>query len=201
MTNPDPIVDALRDAARGFDLDGDLVVAIATVESGLDPRKWRHEPAYPYLWDMRANGPFHPLAGVAEQRTAPPGFTATRGVSSATTEWIGQQSSWGLMQVMGAVAREAGFRGPFPGLCDPAVGAHYGCWHLSRLWARFFPQGGPAAVAAAYNGGTPVLADPRDPSKGYRNQEYVDRVRAAWRQLTTPAAGGTLPTAPIGDTP
>ena len=55
------------------------------------------------------------------------------------------------MEVMGAVAREYGFRGRFLSqLCDPPVGLEYGCRHLAAYLRRFK---NPFSALEAYNGG------------------------------------------------
>ncbi len=77
--------------------------------------------------------------------------------------------SWGLMQVMGAVAREYGFSGRFLSqLCDPAVGLEYGCRHLSILLKR---HGTIRAALSAYNSGQPHTM---------RGNEYAEKVTAIW---------------------
>ena len=44
------------------------------------------------------------------------------------TEEIARSISWGLMQVMGQVAREHEFQRPFlSALCDPSAGLTFGC--------------------------------------------------------------------------
>jgi soluble lytic murein transglycosylase-like protein len=49
------------------------------------------------------------------------------------TEEIARSTSWGLMQVMGQVAREHGFKNEFLAeLCEPAVGLEMGCLVLAR---------------------------------------------------------------------
>jgi len=89
-------------------------------------------------------------------------------------EYIGQKTSWGLMQVMGAVAREYGFTDQFPALWDPATGIKYGVKHLKRLYAKHgkWPQ-----TIAAYNAGTPQLIDGK-----FKNQGYVNKVLAYWSE-------------------
>jgi hypothetical protein len=48
------------------------------------------------------------------------------------TEEIARSISWGLMQVMGQVAREHGFSGKYlSALCDPAAGLELGCTVLA----------------------------------------------------------------------
>lgn len=150
--------------APQYKLPPDLVAAIVQVESGGNRFAIRHEPAYPWLWDVRGNRPFGEMAvnpGRAALRAPHPDFSAAPG-STTLTEWIGQQTSWGLMQVMGAVAREFGFKGHFPGLCDPFDGLHYGCRLLARLRDKYLAQSGWKGVVDAYNDGTPRLERPAD---------------------------------------
>jgi soluble lytic murein transglycosylase-like protein len=60
--------------------------------------------------------------------------------------------SFGLMQVMGQVAREHGFQGRFLSqLCDPDVGVDLGCHKLHECFAAH--EGDPEAALLAYNGG------------------------------------------------
>lgn len=61
----------------------------------------------------------------------------------------GQRTSWGPMQVMGAVAREHGFKGDFWELCGEA-GIYYGCKHLAVYHRRFKTWD---AACRAYNTG------------------------------------------------
>ena len=93
--------------------------------------------------------------------------------ASHETERTTRACSWGLMQIMGQVAREYGFKGEFlPELCDPATGMEYGCRHLVRFRDRHFDTLGWAGVAAAYNAGTPK----KDAAGKFLNQEYVDHI-------------------------
>lgn len=89
-------------------------------------------------------------------------------------EKLGQKHSWGLMQVMGGVAREYGLTGPFTDLWDPAIGLRYGMRVIRRLLAKYhhWPD-----VIAAYNAGSPVRIDGK-----YKNQAYVDKVLALWNE-------------------
>ncbi len=150
-----------------------IVVAICKTESGLNPWAMRCEPAYRWLWDVNRSEPFTLTQFErADARLPPKRFPQISGISQLT-EWTGQQSSWGLMQVMGALARQLGFRGHFPMICDPAIGVDLGCQHLVALRDRFLKQFGWPGVIAAYNAGTPRL-NPR--GAGFVNQDYVDLV-------------------------
>jgi soluble lytic murein transglycosylase-like protein len=68
------------------------------------------------------------------------------------TEEMTRSMSFGLMQLMGEVARELGFAGHFlTSLCDPATGLEYGCRHLKN---KLDHAGGDVTNALlAWNGG------------------------------------------------
>jgi hypothetical protein len=72
--------------------------------------------------------------------------------------------SWGLMQVMGQVARETGFEGLFlSALCDPEQSLALGCKVLRK---KFDAHGGDCTRALlAWNGGSNA-AYPALPEKG-----------------------------------
>lgn len=149
MTESD-IIAIAKSLAAQHDLPWELVVAICKVESSLNPWAMRYEPAYKWL------------VGTDETLTA--------------TERIGQMISWGLMQVMGAVAREYGFTGSFPKLCEPTVGLQFGMLHLRKYRTR---HGNWPDAIASYNAGRPLKRDEK-----YMNQGYVDKVTAHWQALT-----------------
>lgn len=134
-------------AAQSSGLPRELVHAVCMVESSMNQWAIRYEPAYRWLY------------GNHETMT--------------DTEKTGQKMSWGLMQVMGAVARECGFTGWFPSLCDPAIGLKYGCKHLARFYARH--KNWPDAIAS-YNAGSPRKSE----DGRYVNQAYVDTVLRIW---------------------
>lgn len=152
--------------------DPDIVEAMVLQESGGDQWAYNPEPRYPYLWNVRLNGPYHvESAADLESKFPPSGFYDTRGFhgADADQEWWGQQASWGLMQIMGALARELGFKGIYlPGLCDVHTNLRFGCMHLASLieWAN----GDVWQAVAAYNGGKGGWSDSGP-------QAYVTKVR------------------------
>jgi len=163
-----------KDIAKKHKLPPALVYAIIKVESGQDSAAVRFEPHYRYLWDVRRNRPFRRLTS-AESRseTAPADFHAPSGVGRHT-EWQHQQTSWGLMQVMGAVARERGYTGRFlSSLMIPEVGLEYGCRHLAHYAyaCRYLKLYGWAGVCRAYNGGPYAAINNINP-------EYPEKVLA-----------------------
>jgi len=93
----------------------ELVVAIAHTESGLNPYAVRYEPKYRWL--------YRPDEVKPED-------------CSIETEKILQKTSWGVMQVMGAVAREYGYVGWLTQLLDIHQSVLYGVKHLFALERR-----------------------------------------------------------------
>lgn len=132
-------------------LSAQLVAALVSVESSGNPWAIRPEPRYRYLVDCRTSRPFRELSpDELSSKIAPVDFPFFAG--SREQEWWLQQCSLGPMQVMGAVAREQGFRGPYlTALCDPEVGLPIGCRVLAGHveWAK----GDVARALAAFNAG------------------------------------------------
>lgn len=139
----------INDVAKSFNLDPVLVEAIIEIESAGKPMKVRFEPAWNYLYQVDDY--------------------AKRLSITKNTEKILQSCSWGLMQIMGSVAREIGFTEDMPVLCQPEKNIFYGCKKLKSLCNKYPIQ---ADAIAAYNAGTPrMMANGR-----YFNQQYVDKV-------------------------
>jgi len=147
-----PVQELITHYAGKFSLPEWLIVGIIVTESAGDPWAVRFEAAF------RAHY-------VPDQCQV---FGA-----SHETERTTRACSWGLMQVMGQVAREHGYRGEFlSALCDPATGIEYGCRHLARFRDRHFAAYGWPGVIAAYNAGTPR----KDTEGQFLNQQYVNKV-------------------------
>jgi soluble lytic murein transglycosylase-like protein len=95
--------------ATAFGLDPRLVEAMVWIESSDNPWADRHEPEFE-----------------AWLRRRIPGLTST--------QYKDRSTSWGLLQILGEVAYERGYREPyFTKLCQPDVGIEYGCRHLAWL--------------------------------------------------------------------
>ena len=131
---PDPvqpeIVHLARRIALAHSLDPQLVCGVIEQESA-----WN-------CWAVRYE------AGFLARYVAP---LYTAGKLSATEAYT-RAMSWGLMQVMGQVAREFGFQeASLAELCDPAIGVEYGCKILAARLAR--AKGDAPAALLAWNGG------------------------------------------------
>ena len=121
---------------RAHELDAALVCAVVEQESAWDPHAIRYEPAF------------------RTRYVAPLGLPPT--------EEVARSISWGLMQVMGQVAREHGFSGKFlSALCDPAIGLDIGCAILAaKIRQRKCGQrsNGPRALELWNGGANPSYA-------------------------------------------
>lgn len=156
-------------APHGFDVD--LVLAMIAQESRGRPGAFNPEPRYRWLVDCD-NGEPHPVTDAQARLKTPPADFPHPDCVDVDAEFLGQQASWGLLQVMGAVARERGFhRADFGDLCDPWRGLHYGVLQLVYLRKRF---GSGDDLLATYNGG---------PGAKGKNRGYVAAVHGRLEEL------------------
>jgi soluble lytic murein transglycosylase-like protein len=139
----------LLEVCGRYGVDPYLMTAIIVVESNCNPWAIRFEPGWRWF-------------------KTPENYARMVG-SSLETERMAQATSFGLCQVMGAVAREHGFHGWLTELCEPKLGIRFGCLHLNRFISI---HGNLADAVSSYNQGSP-----RKSTDGkYANQIYVDRV-------------------------
>lgn len=127
--------DAIRAAAAEYGFKFSVLAGVVAQESGGDTWAARAEPEY--LW-LLGDDP-------DEKFWMPP-------ASNRATEFYLQRISWGLCQVMGAVAREQGFKGDLPQLCDPKTGMKYGAAKLA--WCLERCGGDLRTALLRYNGGS-----------------------------------------------
>jgi soluble lytic murein transglycosylase-like protein len=129
-TDKQALILLAKRVAGNFKLDPALVCAVIEQESNWNPWAMRYEPMFfaKYVAMQYTNGKI------------------------TATEAYARGMSWGLMQVMGQVAREVGFDMSFlSALCDPEAGISIGCAHLARkLDAN---QGDLVKGLLAWNGG------------------------------------------------
>ncbi|MFZ3214900.1 MAG: transglycosylase SLT domain-containing protein [Candidatus Acidiferrales bacterium] len=121
------IIALARASAARHHLDPALLCAVVEQETAWDPHAIRYEP------------------GFRARYIAPLGLPPT--------EEIARSISWGLLQVMGQVAREHGFERKFlSALCEPAAGLEIGCAVLASKLAA--AQGDVARGLTLWNGGS-----------------------------------------------
>lgn len=144
-------IDTATSIATKFSLDHRLVLAIIQQESGGQSFACRFEPQYKWLYNVNS--------------------LAKSVGCTVNTMTVMQMTSWGLMQVMGAVAYEDGFnpRQYVSQLVLPHIGIEYGCRRLEKLWKKYNTIN---EVISAYNAGSLNY----DNSGKYNNQNYVDSV-------------------------
>lgn len=122
----DELISLAREAAKVANLDPRVVCAVIEQESSWDPWAIRFEPAF-------LNRYVRPLNLMSQ------------------TEEMSRATSWGLMQVMGQVAREHGYRDKLQCLLRPYDAVRIGC---SVLKGKLAPS--PSDLEAGllrYNGG------------------------------------------------
>jgi soluble lytic murein transglycosylase-like protein len=111
LTAPPELVALARKAAAAQKLDAPLVCAVIEQESSWNPWAMRYEPAF-------------------FAKYVAPLYTSNK---ISASEAYARGFSWGLLQVMGQVAREMGFDAPFlSALCDPGHGLAVGCKLLRK---------------------------------------------------------------------
>lgn len=144
--------DLIIKSAEAFRLDANLIRAVCFVESSWNPEAIRFEPHWHYF-----NNPtsWADKLGIARE-----------------TEVKNQATSFGLMQVMGAVARDLGFTDDLNMLKVPDIGVFYGCRKLQKLFQSRMCDGDEVKVIAAYNAGSPR----KTPGGLYENQRYIDKI-------------------------
>jgi len=151
-------------AEYDVDIDPNLVLAIIHVESNENSYAVRYEPKF-YEW----------LKGrITTENWA--------SIPTKQTELRLRATSFGLMQVLGQVARENGFEGLYlTELCDPEVGIRYGMRVLAKQLRRYASKADPEAYAvSAYNRGSAG----KSANGSFHNQYYVNKVYNKYALLT-----------------
>lgn len=148
----------IKENADKFKLDPCLVAAIVYAESNFDPCAMRFEENYRWLYKVK--------------------FFASLAKISIDTETAMQKFSYGLMQIMGAAAKERGYHGFLPELCTrPELGLYYGCMHFQKGLKRYGYD--VESAIAAYNAGSPIV----DKETGkFINQKYVDKIMSKYEE-------------------
>jgi soluble lytic murein transglycosylase-like protein len=130
MNAPFQLIALARRAAAAQALDPALVCAVVEQESGWNPWAIRYEPAFfaKYVANLYTNNKI------------------------SASEAYARGFSWGLMQVMGQVARETGFGAAYlSALCDAEQGLATGCKVLRKKFDAM--AGDTIRALLAWNGG------------------------------------------------
>ena len=126
---PSELIALAKATAAAHNLYPEIVCAICERESSWNPLATRYEPQF-YE---------HYIEPLIESGMAP------------LTEGYDRSVSWGLMQIMGQVAREHGYEGVLARLADPATGIEYGCRTFATKLAM--AEGNVEKALQLYNGG------------------------------------------------
>lgn len=151
MVEHETWIEMITEKSRLADLQPEMILAIIETESDGNPYAATYHANYSWI-NMQTKRPAdcHP-----------------------NTESVQQRMAWGLMQIMGATARNIGFEGWLTELTIPVVNIAIGMKYLAGLSERYLESDGIDGVIAAYNAGSPKkTADGK-----YRNQAYVDKVK------------------------
>ncbi|HEV2341673.1 MAG TPA: lytic transglycosylase domain-containing protein [Candidatus Acidoferrales bacterium] len=120
------LISLAKQTASRHGLAPEIVCAVCEQESSWNPWAIRYEPVF------------------RQRYIAPLGLPPT--------EEIARSTSWGLMQVMGETAREAGFTGKFlSALAEPVTGLDFGCIFLAEKFR--LAQGDASRALEMWNGG------------------------------------------------
>lgn len=185
-----------RDMAERKGVDPALVCGLCEVESAWEPWAVRYELGYKWLWgfggeddediDEGSSGYFVPFPTVCELNVKYPKPERIKDLpeilndkwEGALLELVEEQISWGLMQVMGAVARERGLKGWLTRMLQPEVNLSIGIKHLQWLKGRWPER---KKIISAWNQSSPQRHVGRGGARigKYVNQAYVDKVLAA----------------------
>lgn len=147
----DSIVAHVHLISKTEGVDPDLVKAIICKESAGNPWAVRYEPNWKYFTEVQNH--------------------ALKTRISLDTERTCQAMSWGLMQIMGSVARELLYEGDLTKLLQEDLNIKYGAKKLRILLKKYAK---PNDAIAAYNAGIPKFMT----NGKYFNQPYVDGVNA-----------------------
>lgn len=146
----------IKHYANQYGFDPLFISAMAAVESSGNPWATRYEEDWPYLYKARD--------------------FSKKNNTTYDTEVIHQKTSWGLLQMMGTVAREMNYDGPLPMLCQPEINLNLCLKKLQDLTAKYISLD---KVIASYNAGSVILTtDGR-----FMNQLYVDKVLSIYGDL------------------
>lgn len=139
-----------------YNIDPALIAAIIFQESGGQEDAREYSRGYPYVYK--------------------PTFFAKMHNIPFKTELEGQRTSYGLMQIKCATARDIGYLGKCQKLFNASLNVRYGVKYLSILKRRY---GSDLSMISAYNQGQPF----RFSNGQFKNSRYVNSVLNLRRRL------------------
>jgi soluble lytic murein transglycosylase-like protein len=156
-------IQEIKNAAKYFRLDPVFIAAVIATESNFDRYAYRYEGHYQW---------FHQVDEMAKKCK----------ITQRSAEVL-QQSSHGLMQIMGATACEMGLMDDYPDariqmLYIPSINLKYGCRYLAWLKQKYKPDT-LAELYACYNAGSIRRAQDGD----FENQSAVNRFLVNHRKI------------------
>lgn len=134
-----------------YQVEPDWIKAIILTESSGNPYAIRYEGSYPYLFEVESS--------------------AKKANVTLATEIASQKISWGLGQIMGALAREQGHKTSIVELVTPEINIKHICIRLEYL-KKLAKE--TDDIFAGYNGGPGSMRLGFDHK--YPNQVYVDKI-------------------------
>jgi soluble lytic murein transglycosylase-like protein len=156
LNDEDIIEKLITPVSSKWNIDSRWIHAIISQESSWNMHAIKYEPNYPYLYETER--------------------CARASNSTLSTEIAAQKMSWGLCQIMGALAREQGFKGMMPELTIPEVNLYQLGMRLDHLKRLNDDQD---YVFAAYNAGPAV----HRVNGVFPNQFYVDKINGFLKEL------------------
>ena len=130
MTDNSTLIAIVKAAAIHHGIDPAVACAVAEQESSWNPWALRYEPEFYSRYIEAMTQGAKPLNA---------------------TEARARACSWGLMQILGEVARELGYTGDIAALCEPSTGAEWGCRKLAKCLAD--SPGDVSKALLSWNGG------------------------------------------------
>ena len=127
-----------------YGVEPGLLLAMVWQESSGDEAALRYEVGWRYFWNPKADDSLYSKGWTVEQNRA----HAWNVLGS--TEFHSQSFSWGLLQVMGSVARELGLKGYLAKICEPQVGLKMGLLHMQKKMKQ--AKGDVRKALEFYNG-------------------------------------------------
>lgn len=148
----------VRDKAKKYNLNPDLVLAMIFQESDGHIWSYRVEKGLNLVYMPTV---FHKKLFI-----------------SYDTECLFQNTSWGVLHILGVKARELGFLDHLPMLLQVETGLEWGCKAIDSF-RKIFPY--EEDYISAYNGGAGAVY--KKTIAGYSNQAYVDGVKMRWASI------------------